>query len=90
MVDNNLRGMNFEKQNNIDAAITLYEFNVKHGFDGTHPYKRLAIIYRKMKDYNNEKRIIQLALIRFSTNPRVYEWYKERLKKAPELKSKTL
>lgn len=90
MVDNNLRGINFEKQNDINAAITLYEFNVNHGFDGTHPYKRLAIIYRKMKDYDNEIRIIQLALVRFKTNPKVHKWYNDRLKKAEELANKKI
>lgn len=32
----------------------MYEANVRDGFDGTHPYDRLAVLYRKQKRFNDE------------------------------------
>lgn len=86
MVDNNLRGMGFEKQKNIEAAIRLYEYNIEHGFNGSHPYERLVIIYRRMKDYDNEIRIIKSALRLYSNHAIAREWYEKRLNKAEKLK----
>lgn len=87
MVDNNMRGMGFEKEGNIVAAINLYEYNVAHNFDGTHPYERLAIIYRKQKDYANEIRIINSALktLRPSSPD---DWFLKRLERTKELQRK--
>ena len=84
MVDNNLRGMGFEKEGNITAAINLYEYNVKHHFYGTHPYQRLAIIYRKQKDYKNEIRVINSALKIFQpTSPD--DWFVKRFERVKKL-----
>lgn len=88
MVDNNLRGIGFEKQKNIEAAIRLYEYNVEHGFEGSHPYERLVIIYRRLKDYDNEIRIIKSALCLYSNHTDSREWYEKRLNKAEKLKLK--
>lgn len=87
MVDNNLRGMGFEKDGNITAAVNLYEYNVKHHFDGTHPYQRLAIIFRKQKDYKNEIRVINSALKIFQPTSSD-DWFIKRLKRAEELQRK--
>lgn len=87
MVDNNLRGMGFEKDGNIIAAINLYEYNVKHHFDGTLPYQRLAIIYRKQKDYKNEIRVINSALKIFQPTSSD-DWFSKRLERTKELQSK--
>ena len=38
----------------IDKAIVCYEENIKNEFASSHPYQRLAIIYRRKKDYVNE------------------------------------
>lgn len=47
MVNRNLKGIKLEKKGNIEDAVKLYEQNVADEFDGTHPYNRLAIMYRK-------------------------------------------
>ena len=49
-----------------DLAIKLYEKNITENFDGSHPYNRLAIIYRKQKDYQNEIRVLNKAINVFS------------------------
>lgn len=97
MVDNNLKGIELEKKGNIDEAIKLYEFNIKHDFDGNHPYDRLAIIYRKQEDYNNEIRVLNHAVNVFTrlqkstkrrdVKPKL-EKFKTRLEKAKLLKEK--
>ncbi len=48
MVDRNLRGVALEKAGDIEAAIALYEANVRDRFDGSHPYDRLRVLYRKL------------------------------------------
>lgn len=70
MVDNNLNGIELEKNGKVDEAVKLYEKNVSMGFDGNHPYDRLAIIYRKNKDYDNEIRVLEQAIAVFEkVNP---------------------
>jgi len=59
MVDRNNKGIELEKKGDIENAIKLYEENVADEFFGTHPYDRLAIIYRKRKQFNDEIRILK-------------------------------
>ena len=59
MVDRNNKGIELEKKGDIENAIKLYEQNVADEFFGTHPYDRLAIIYRKRKQFNDEIRILK-------------------------------
>ncbi len=47
----------FEKSNDIQSAITLYEQNISDGFLASFPYERLRIIYEKKKDYQNAIRV---------------------------------
>ncbi|NOH00713.1 MAG: hypothetical protein HND47_01410 [Chloroflexi bacterium] len=47
----------FEKSNDIQSAITLYEQNISDGFLASLPYERLRIIYEKKKDYQNAIRV---------------------------------
>ena len=61
-VERNLKGIELEKCGNIDAAISLYEQNVSGKFDGSHSYTRLAIIYRKRGQINNEIRVLEKAV----------------------------
>lgn len=61
----NIKGRELERNGNIDAAIALYEKNVSEHFEGNFPYDRLAIIYRKRKQYNDEKRILLHAIYVF-------------------------
>lgn len=57
----NEKGTELEKAGRIDEAIQLYEANVADQFMGSHPYKRLRVIYGKRKDYRNALRVSQMA-----------------------------
>ena len=59
MVDRNNKGIELEKKGDIESAIKLYEQNVTDEFFGTHPYDRLAMIYRKRKQFDDEIRILK-------------------------------
>lgn len=98
MVDNNLKGKELEKAGNVEKAKKLYEENISKNFEGNHPYDRLAIIYRKEKDYDSEIRVLNHAINVFvelsKSSPRAdispkLSKFKERLKKVEELKLKS-
>jgi hypothetical protein len=61
-VELNFKGKDFEKEGKIDEAIQCYEENVKLGYPAMMSYDRLLILYRKKKDYENEKRICLLTI----------------------------
>lgn len=95
-VERNLRGMQFEKDGQLDKAIKLYETNVQENFEGNHPYDRLAIIYRKRNQIDDEIRVLEKAIWVFENV--VYEdrgdrlpklqKFKKRLERARKLKEK--
>ena len=94
LVNRNIKGIKHEKEGRVDLAIKLYEKNITDNFDGSHPYNRLAIIYRKQKDYQNEIRVLNKAINMFSdlmsTSPRLdiepkLEKFKKRLEKSKTL-----
>lgn len=95
LVDNNLKGIKCEKAGKIDDAIALYEYNVQHRFEGNHPYDRLAIIYRKRKEYDKEIKVLETAIDVFTHDVPIsrpdrakkLSKFKERLLKAKELKN---
>lgn len=62
IVDRNLKGIEFEKQGMTDKAIELYEQNVADEVDTPHPYNRLAVIYRKQKQLDDEIRVLETAI----------------------------
>ncbi|UEL49871.1 HIRAN domain-containing protein [Terrisporobacter hibernicus] len=93
----NCKGMSYEKEKDIPNAIKYYEESISYNFDGNSPYERLAILYRKSKDYDNEIRVLNKAIENFSllekTSPRgdispKLNKFKERLVKAETLKLK--
>ncbi|WP_429968168.1 hypothetical protein [Enterococcus sp. AZ046] len=94
-VENNLTGRELEKSGKIDEAIELYERNVSNRFEGNYPYDRLAIIYRKRRDYDNEIRVLRTAVEVFENNqsmrkdisPKI-DRFKKRLDAANKLKQK--
>lgn len=94
-VENNLTGRELEKSGKIDEAIELYERNVSNRFEGNYPYDRLAIIYRKRRDYDNEIRVLRTAVEVFENNqsmrkdisPKI-DRFKKRLDTANKLKQK--
>ena len=55
-------GIDLEKEGMIDEAINVYEKSIISRLPVKHPYERLAILYRKRKDYENEIRVIKIAI----------------------------
>lgn len=83
----NNKGMAQEKSGDIDLAIETYEENIKGGYPALHSYERLMILYRKRKDYQNELRVIEIALQVF-TSVELQEKYKQRKEKTLTLLNK--
>ena len=77
----NLQGIEYEKQGLVDKAIILYEENIEDFDEGSHPYKRLAIIYHKQKKYEDERRVLEQAVYVFK-----YIVSNKRMDKEPKLK----
>lgn len=72
----NNEGIRLEKEGEIEEAIKLYEKNVNEvKYPATHSYDRLMVLYRKQKDYENEIRVIKLAIEMFPKD----EKYQKRL-----------
>ena len=55
-------GIDLEKEGMINEAIAVYEKAIIPQLPATHPYDRLMILYRKKRDYDNEIRIIKIAI----------------------------
>lgn len=55
-------GIDLEKEGMINEAIAVYEKAIIPQLPATHPYDRLMILYRKKKEYENEIRVIKLAI----------------------------
>jgi len=95
-VERNLKGIQFEKDEQIDKAIKLYERNVEENFEGNHPYDRLAVIYRKRNQIGEEIRVLQKAIWVFENvvpQERVdrlpkLQKFRKRLEKARKLREK--
>lgn len=82
----NNKGIELEKRGNIADAIAIYEENIKGDcYPARHSFNRLLVLYRKAKDYENEKRVAEKAISLFSDNK-----YKERLQKIELLISKQI
>ncbi|OGO04622.1 MAG: hypothetical protein A2Y91_06395 [Chloroflexi bacterium RBG_13_54_8] len=61
IVDRNFEAYELERRGNIKKAITLYELNVHDEVDTPFPYERLAAIYGKSKQFDDEVRILEKA-----------------------------
>jgi hypothetical protein len=61
-VDRNVRGIEAERRGAEDTAVAYYEANVRDGFDGSHPYERLAIIYRRRGEFAREVEVLEQAM----------------------------
>lgn len=57
----NLEGIKLEKAGKTDKAIDLYEKNIEEEFDGSFPYERLAILYKRKGLFDDELRILNKA-----------------------------
>lgn len=84
----NNQGRDQEKTGNIIGAIDSYEKCIALGYDAYFAYDRLMILYRKIKDYENEERIAMKALSMFNGTS-LYDKYKQRLEKVKALKNKS-
>ena len=80
-VTRNSKGIDLEKKCKVDKAIELYEKNIEEEFDGTHPYTRLAIIYRKKGLLKDEIRVLEKAKIILKNHSNI-EYFNKRLGKA--------
>lgn len=58
----NAIGEQKESEGKFEDAIRVYESNVEEDADSVFPYERLAILYKRKNDRNNEKRILQKGL----------------------------
>ena len=88
-VQRNLLGRQLEKDGRVLDAMALYEANISEDFEGSFPYRRLAIIYRKRKLLSEEVRVLEKAISVFDLlvssdrsdiEPKLDE-FKERLNK---------
>jgi len=61
-VERNLFGKELEDEGLIFNAIACYQANVNERFDGSFPYERLAIIFRKQKEYSKEIEVLNVAI----------------------------
>ena len=67
-VGRNLLGEELEKKNLVENAIRCYQANVDDNSEGLLPYNRLAIIYRKRKQYEKEIEVLKKAIWVFEHN----------------------
>lgn len=58
----NKKGIEYEKKGKIEEAIAMYELNIDENFEGLHPYKRLAIIYTKLKLIKEADRVLRSGI----------------------------
>ena len=81
-----LNGKYLEKSENVDAAIEAYEEALKYEPTAHNMYKRLLVLYRRRKEFENEKRVIKLAIKVFSNEREMR--LDRAIKEIPELKDK--
>lgn len=65
-VQRNLLGKQLEKEGNVLEAMSLYEANIFENFEGSFPYRRLAILYHKRKLPFEEIRVLEKAVSVFN------------------------
>lgn len=90
----NQLAINLEKMGRVEEAVEKYIEVIKLGFDGSYPFDRLNIYYRKQKDYDNEianceqaiKLYEDLKIIGRSGASEGLSKYKKRLERALELR----
>ena len=80
--DGNMHGQALEKEGKVDDAILEYERLLSEGVDTPFTYRRLAIIYSKKKQRNEELRVLKAAIENIPvSNSAHYKWFAERLAK---------
>ncbi|MFT7670612.1 MAG: tetratricopeptide (TPR) repeat protein [Planctomycetota bacterium] len=85
----NLHGKQLENEGRLEEAIRCYEGLVAQKADTPFCYRRLAIIYRKRKEIDEEMRILKVAMrVLRQPNPTHYTWFAERRKKLSSKRSR--
>jgi tetratricopeptide (TPR) repeat protein len=80
--EGNQRGIELEREGAIDLAIAQYESLVSLKVETPHTYRRLAILYRKQKQVDEEIRALRAALDNVpKENADHYGWFLNRLAK---------
>lgn len=80
--DGNMQGRYLEKEGKITEAIAAYERLLEEGVDTPFTYRRLAIIYSKRKEKDEELRVLRAAIENIPVeNSSHYQWFAERLAK---------
>tara|TARA_R110000823_G_scaffold47903_16_gene121949 strand:+ start:41809 stop:42345 length:537 start_codon:yes stop_codon:yes gene_type:complete len=80
--EGNMRGQDLEKEGMVDEAVQEYERLLAIGVDTPFTYRRLAIIYSKRKEKENELRVLQTAIENVPVeNHKHYQWFAERIAK---------
>ena len=70
------------EKTNPQKAIKEYEKYVESGSDKDAPYKRLAVLYRKLNQYDNEIAVLEKAIeVLSEKKPGKEEWFVKRLNK---------
>lgn len=78
----NMRGQSLEKEGRIEEATQEYERLLEEEIDTPFTYRRLAIIYSKRKESEEELRVLQAAIKNVPVeNSKHYQWFAERLAK---------
>jgi len=78
----NLNGQDLEKRGLIKEAIAAYEKQVAKKIDTPFAYRRLAILYRKLKSFDDEIQVLREALRNIpKSNRKHYDWFEARLLK---------
>ena len=74
------QGRDLEKRGLIEQAIAVYEKLLTRMVDTPLTYRRLAILYRKLKSHDDEIRVLVAALSNIpESNRRHYDWFEARL-----------
>lgn len=81
IADGNTTGDVLEKEGRIEEAIVAYEALVERKTDTPFTYRRLAILYRKLKRPGDELRIITAALESVARGTKHFDWFESRLAK---------
>jgi tetratricopeptide (TPR) repeat protein len=80
-------GQDLEKRGLIKEAIAAYEPLVDKMVDTPFTYRRLAILYRRLKSSADEIRVLRAALRNIpKSNRKHYDWFRARLLKIEKLK----
>lgn len=58
----NNKGKQLEEDGDVEGAIAVYEECMKLRYAAFYSYQRLMVLYHRRKDYENEKRVIKIAI----------------------------